>query len=70
MKKDTSLKAILAVSVAGMAFSGYLSYTELIRSGCIVGGCTYLLGLPTCVYGFFMYTLVFLISILGLKSKG
>ena len=70
MTKQTALKTILVFSIAGMLFSGYLSYGELIKGICpIGGGCTNLLGLPTCVYGFIMYALVFIFTILGLKAK-
>jgi len=70
MNKTIALKAILILSVAGMLFSGYLSYGELTSGTCpIGGGCTLLLGIPTCVYGFVMYTAIMIISIIGLKQK-
>ncbi|MDD5437572.1 MAG: hypothetical protein PHC70_00275 [Patescibacteria group bacterium] len=70
MSKDLSLKIVLALSVAGMLFSGYLSYGELIRQACpLAGACTVVGGVPACVYGFIMYLAVFVITILGLKSK-
>jgi len=69
MKKQVSLIIILIISIAGMLFSGYLSYGELIKKTCGLGGCSNLFGIPVCVYGFVMYLIVFIISILGLKSK-
>jgi len=60
---------ILIISIAGMLFSGYLSYGELIKQTCSFGGCSSVAGIPACVYGFFMYLIVFIISILGIKSK-
>ena len=70
MNKNTALKIILVISLGGMLFSGYLSYGELIQKICpLGGGCSNLFGLPTCVYGFVMYTLILLTSILGLKAK-
>jgi uncharacterized membrane protein len=70
MDKSTSLKVILGISVAGMLFSGYLSYGEVVQKVCpIGGGCSSLLGLPTCVYGFVMYLAVFVVSVAGLRSK-
>ncbi len=69
MSKDATLKVILGISIAGMLFSGYLSYGELIKGVCSLGGCSSKLGLPVCVYGFVMYLAVFIISIIGLKSK-
>ena len=74
MKKETALKIILWISVAGLLFSGYLSYGELFQKVCTatklgMGACTNVVGIPACVYGFFMYLFVFVISILGLKNK-
>ena len=67
--KQAALQIILAISIAGMLFSGYLSYNELFKQSCPLGGCSNLLGLPVCVYGFIMYLAVFIISLLGLKSE-
>ncbi len=68
--KKTALKIIFGISIAGMAFSGYLSYTELFQKFCALGGgCTSIIGLPSCVYGFVMYAIVFVIALLGLKAK-
>ncbi len=69
MKKQTALKTIMIISIAGMLFSGYLSYTELVNDVCALGGCSAIGGIPTCVYGFGMYLLVFIISLLGIKGK-
>jgi uncharacterized membrane protein len=70
MEKDTALKVILVIAIGGMLFSGYLSYGELIQQTCVLGGgCSSLFGIPVCVYGFVMYTLVLIVSILGLKAK-
>lgn len=74
MKKDIMLKSILGISIAGLLFSGYLSYTELFANFCGaaklgLGSCTNVFQIPACVYGFFMYLAVFILSILGLKGK-
>lgn len=74
MKKESALKIILIVSIAGILFSGYLSYTELFAGFCGasklgMGSCSKVLQIPACVYGFFMYLIVFIISIMGLNSK-
>jgi uncharacterized membrane protein len=71
MKKETALRTIFWISIAGMIFSGYLSYFELFQGVCAIsGGCSLILGIPTCVYGFIMYFAVFIISSLGLNKKG
>ncbi len=69
MQKEIALKIILIISIAGILFSGYLSYTELFTGSCAIGGCSNMFGLPACVYGFVMYLIVFIISILGLKDN-
>lgn len=70
MDKQTSLRIILVISVAGLLFSGYLSYGELVEKVCpLGGGCSSLLGFPTCLYGFVMYLAIFVSSLIGLKSK-
>ena len=69
MEPQMSLKIILALSVVGLLFSGYLSYSELFGGSCPIGGCSSVAGVPACVYGFFMYLVVFIVSLLGLKNK-
>lgn len=74
MKKQASLITILIISIAGMLFSGYLSYTELFAGFCGasklgMGTCTNVFRIPACVYGFVMYLVVFIITILGLRAK-
>jgi uncharacterized membrane protein len=74
MKKEGALKIILIISIAGLLFSGYLSYTELFAGFCGasklgMGECTNVLQIPACVYGFVMYAIVFVISLVGLRSK-
>jgi len=74
MKKETALKIILVISIAGMLFSGYLSYTELFSGYCGsvelgMGSCSSVFQIPACVYGFVMYLIVFIVSLMGLKRK-
>ena len=59
----------MILSLAGILFSGYLSYGELFRKSCYIGGCSTVGGVPACVYGFVMYLLVFLVSLAGLRSR-
>lgn len=67
MKTQIALKTIAWIALAGMLFSGYLSYNELTSGICAIGGCSTVAGIPACVYGFVMYLVVFIISVLGLR---
>ena len=74
MRKQTALTVILILSIAGLLFSGYLSYGELFAQSCYatnlgMGACTQVASIPACVYGFVMYLAVFIISIFGLRAK-
>lgn len=74
LKPNLALKIILVIAIAGILFSGYLSYQELFTEECELG-CSVvadegkLLGVPVCVYGFLMYSIIFGISTLGLIRK-
>lgn len=67
MPSSTHKSPIVAAiaSVAGMALSGYLSYLNYFTATCtrswvtcaVNGKKILLLGVPTCVYGFFMFAL-------------
>ena len=70
MNKQIALKTIFWISLAGMLFSGYLSYTEIFQQTCAIGTCSAkVFTIPSCVYGFVVYLAVFVVSIIGLKSK-
>ena len=71
MKKQTALKILFYISLAGVLFSGFLSYTEIFQQVCVLGGScsTKIFTLPSCVYGFVMYSAGLIISIIGLRSK-
>lgn len=74
MTQKKALQTILALSIAGLLFSGYLSYYELFGGGCentfVQCGSTFsLFDLPACVYGFLMYLVIFGVSFAGLKAK-
>lgn len=69
MNKRLALKIILVISLLGLLFSGFLSYGEVFSDQCPVGGCSILLGVPVCLYGFVMYLAVFIISLMGLYHK-
>ncbi len=69
IKKQDALKVILIIALAGILFSGYLSYNELFNGVCDIKGCTTIAGLPVCVYGLVMYLVVFIVSWMGLRSR-
>lgn len=71
MNKQTALKVIFGIALIGVLFSGYLSYTEIFKQTCALGGgCSVtIFSLPSCVYGLVMYLIVLIISLVGLKSK-
>jgi hypothetical protein len=70
MKKHTALKILFWISLAGVLFSGYLSYTEIFQEVCALGTCsTEIFTLPSCVYGLVMYLAGLIISIIGLRNK-
>lgn len=74
-----TLKIILIFAIAGVLFSGYLSYYELFSpAGCsdAIISCGdkgfEIAELPACVYGFFMYLTILILtawSIINNKSK-
>jgi uncharacterized membrane protein len=70
MKCKTCVTALTIVSFAGLLFSGYLSGIKFFSDTCAFGeSCPYFLGYPACYYGFVMYVLLFLTSILTLVGK-
>jgi len=74
MSKTNSLKAVLAIAIFGLLFSGYLTYKEFfvvgVGTSCpVIGSPGTVFGYPPCVYGFVMYLAVTTIAFLGLRSK-
>lgn len=65
---DASIRkrVIIVLAVAGVLFSGYLS-AQWTRGACS-GGCSILLGLPTCAYGFIMFSIILVGSLLGTRK--
>ena len=69
MTYKKALIIIFFLSIAGLLFSGYLSYEELFTDdgcenaivSCGESGIT-IADLPACVYGFLMYLIIFLLS--------
>lgn len=75
MKHKTASIVVLLVAIGGMIFSGYLTYNNLWGSGCTntlisCGGAktVEIFGLPTCVYGFFMFTIEAVLALVALAK--
>jgi uncharacterized membrane protein len=73
MTAKRALQVILAISLFGVAFSGFLSYQELFGAAptsCPAPGAPgTVLGYPACVYGFFMYLAVAFLAVAGLNAE-
>ncbi|MEI7718809.1 MAG: hypothetical protein WCI72_02990 [archaeon] len=58
------------LALAGVLFSGYLTYTKLFSGTCALNeGCSYFMGLPTCLFGFLLFSAIFIITIVALFAK-
>lgn len=80
MKLRTAYNTILILASLGLALSGYLSYWNIWGPSCHQGPLSWLVscggpqkvlifGLPTCVYGFFMYLAVATTAVIGLTTN-
>lgn len=60
MRKENVMKVLLVFAVAGVLFSGYLSYYTFASGhpACEL----FFFGMPSCFYGLIMYLLVFLLA--------
>lgn len=62
--------SIFWLALAGVLFAGYLSYEKFFSGTCALSeGCSYFMGLPTCVFGFVLYLSIFILSIIALTRK-
>lgn len=69
MKK--ALQLILVLGLAGLTFSGTLTYREVFASAAKCpspGAPGTIFGYPACVYGFFMYLAIVIVAIAGLRA--
>lgn len=58
------------LAIAGVLFSGYLTYTKLFSGTCALNeGCSYFMRLPTCMFGFGLFSAIFILSIIALFKK-
>jgi hypothetical protein len=68
-----SLRAVLAISLFGTAFSGTLTYRELFGNSVLScpspGAPGTIFGYPACVYGLFMYATIAVVSMVGLRRS-
>jgi hypothetical protein len=79
MSSKQAVLVVFFISIAGLLFSGYLSYYELfVPAGCSAAiiNCgskpVNIANLPACVYGFLMYLVIFMVtgtSLLLYKNK-
>lgn len=66
-----ALQVILVFGLAGLAFSGTLTYREVFASAAKCpspGAAGTILGYPACVYGFLMYLAITVIAVFGLRA--
>ena len=72
MTTRRALQVVFAISLVGVGFSGVLTYGEFFGPGatqCPAPGAPgTVLGYPACVYGFFMYLTIAIVSAVGLWS--
>ncbi|HET9386425.1 MAG TPA: hypothetical protein VFO67_14905 [Gemmatimonadales bacterium] len=66
-----ALQLILLFGLAGLTFSGVLTYREVFASSATCpspGAPGTILGYPACVYGFFMYLAIVITALAGLRA--
>ena len=64
-----NLKTIFILSLIGLLFSGYLSFTKLVLGECpLTEGCPTFLGYPACYFGFILFLILFILSISALVN--
>lgn len=65
-----SLRFITSFSVAGFLFSGYLTAVKLFSGACAFNEtCPLVIGIPACWYGFALYVILLLLSILAIRRS-
>lgn len=73
MRERTALKAVFGISLFGAVFSGTLTWQELFGASAMScpspGAPGTVFGYPACVYGFFMYTILAIVSGIGLWAN-
>lgn len=70
MRCLTCFKALLALTIGGVLFSGYLSVVKIFSDTCAFGeSCPYFLGQPACYYGFAMFVALLVFTAFALVKK-
>ncbi|MFZ2593891.1 MAG: hypothetical protein WAX38_03935 [Minisyncoccia bacterium] len=60
---------ITAITSMGVCFSGYITFSRFITGTCPLNEpCPYFLGYPACWYGFALFSVLFVTSVLTLKK--
>jgi hypothetical protein len=68
--KDKGAKILVLFSLIGVLFSGFLTFTKLLLGACpLKEPCPYFLGYPACFYGFIMFLILFVASLLLAFNK-
>lgn len=63
-------KILFFLGLAGVLFSGYLSFFKLFTTTCAFNEpCPYFLGYPTCFYGFGMFLAIFIATLFSIFHK-
>lgn len=63
-------KLIFYLTIAGVLFAGYLTFVKILSGACAFNeSCPYFLGFPACFYGFGMFIIMFILSLLVLIKK-
>lgn len=66
-----ALQLILVIALAGLVFSGTLTYREVFAGAAKCpspGAPGTIFGYPACVYGFFMYLAIVVSALFGLRA--
>lgn len=73
MRSTRALRIIAGLSTFGTMFSGWLAYRELFGQTALAcpapGAPGTVFGYPACVYGFFMFAVIAVVSALGLRAE-
>jgi hypothetical protein len=70
MTQTPLFKWLLLLTGGGVLFSGYLSGVKFFAETCAFGeACPYFLGYPACYYGFAMFSVLFITTVIALMQK-